>query len=1390
MALGNSVVKITGGAAKVAGFVIQDPHLKERSQLRGLTPIYLRVSARVHRLSFRHPSLDITQRNNVSRSKSDRHNDFSQLVEEEQHRLSRDFIIEDHFYRKRNQVVKTNRLVASLRNELNNRIFGRQSENDMHLAKLKRPRQQKLSRDATIEEHFNRANSSATTNLHNMSGNATPDHTLVVKGKRRLVANSYKAYVSSVENDIFDDRIAKNSNNKTYGNALASNGDGAPGENLLSYATPGLNFAETVISDPTMGQIGRYLPEISCRVPKSAICMELVNMSQPVQSTQPIVIEAPHVLWGTARDPLFSEVADDGCPFVDKRNFEFLDDSEIEKAKSSESLLFITSCVWVDYLPQREPPSLPSVLRNNVAEIQQRVNTVINKQPHNVSSYHVSQTSRIEEEASLIGSEIEETRSQSIALDDKNGATPMTTTPKRNPHLRAQQNSDDARIMLEINHCRGITKDSNQTMFENTSIDTENNRQSGSLHEFSAAVTNSSAPSSAYLQSNSRSIEKKSASYEKECVSDWPAEKADECLQHSPPADFKDITTTSSIMPPKLISLSGSTQSKKLRAALSESKPLSLPPVNSVGHLRDAGISDFEGPNCEDLINESALLLTKTISMGGLNQATKSNVIFQHVATQNDNGNSSLNTNGVECQRIPSESDDNVKIKSSFPVSMYDNVTVSSVSSKRTTNSNASQSVETSCNEHGSVHLKSLGSGAFEPCLGGNLGRQDENGDGTKGQIDNDKDRVPSVFNVASLTKKSLKKEIKVQIENKLPDIDAPVSPRVINRYSKNNISIPESGPKSDVRITEIRDHEPFPADHHLKCPEVAEFHNDGKEGSGSISVLSAKTYETTNTEEINETDLRLPTNFVAADSETSKETRESIGISNASKQTLDNLEEKSSYSDREQGLFSFERKASNTEPNSRSQKPTLTGSCMTQNAHLSPYVLVLDEIFYFNVVEFPGGEIIASFPVSVASVLAERGKEERGRSPGEPSELTLTFCQEPSVVEQLWGVEATVTFRCTVGAPSRKKFHFVNRKKNSTHKKEKKKLKKIMKASKKQSKRSSEASTSNEKVDAKHLDSPSTNASSTATLDNYAEITSYLFYDPQVETMRFRENISPTSCGSSTTTSRAAEAFESSTVEAPQQTRTRESSVFHSVFPSSSSMPRSEVSNGRSSNVTLDQFDVRGLQPHSIYMKQASMPKSSHEKVLDREESDMRYVEDDAEDEAAAWSSFFRSSMRRASTLVKCFISLTDEEDAIASMRNALVKRSSIVGTVGEDGFREALLNASRQRPPSSISEAQESSVDLKQELPPDRFQKTSISKVSNPTVSDLSEAEKMLHLFFNRANMLPSSALKGAFSWVPSFVNIIFNVYYGLFISLGVAALLVFAFITWLNGRKVIPQ
>jgi hypothetical protein len=101
-----------------------------------------------------------------------------------------------------------------------------------------------------------------------------------------------------------------------------------------------------------------------------------------------------------------------------------------------------------------------------------------------------------------------------------------------------------------------------------------------------------------------------------------------------------------------------------------------------------------------------------------------------------------------------------------------------------------------------------------------------------------------------------------------------------------------------------------------------------------------------------------------------------------------------------------------------------------------SPYILVLDEIIYFNVVEFPDCDVIASFPVSVASVLSERTVGDRDRLPGEPSELTLTFCQEPSIEDQVWGVEATVTFRCTITDPLRgRKVRFLNRNRGSRDK-------------------------------------------------------------------------------------------------------------------------------------------------------------------------------------------------------------------------------------------------------------------------------------------------------------------------------------------------------------------
>jgi hypothetical protein len=112
VALGNTTVEIARGASQAIGMVIGDPHMKDRTQLRDLVPIKLLISARVHRLSFSHPSLDINAvlhdtgkksfRKNGKRSGteistsnySSYRNSMTSLVRAEQHRLSRDGIIE------------------------------------------------------------------------------------------------------------------------------------------------------------------------------------------------------------------------------------------------------------------------------------------------------------------------------------------------------------------------------------------------------------------------------------------------------------------------------------------------------------------------------------------------------------------------------------------------------------------------------------------------------------------------------------------------------------------------------------------------------------------------------------------------------------------------------------------------------------------------------------------------------------------------------------------------------------------------------------------------------------------------------------------------------------------------------------------------------------------------------------------------------------------------------------------------------------------------------------------------------------------------------------------------------------------------------------------------
>lgn len=82
------------------------------------------------------------------------------------------------------------------------------------------------------------------------------------------------------------------------------------------------------------------------------------------------------------------------------------------------------------------------------------------------------------------------------------------------------------------------------------------------------------------------------------------------------------------------------------------------------------------------------------------------------------------------------------------------------------------------------------------------------------------------------------------------------------------------------------------------------------------------------------------------------------------------------------------------------------------------PYVLIADSVINIQIVSFPEKDIIAKFPISVASVMAQRNIDERISNPLRPSELTATLIQEPSAPKMQWGCELKVTVRAVEVKP------------------------------------------------------------------------------------------------------------------------------------------------------------------------------------------------------------------------------------------------------------------------------------------------------------------------------------------------------------------------------------
>lgn len=92
---------------------------------------------------------------------------------------------------------------------------------------------------------------------------------------------------------------------------------------------------------------GRYLPELACSVPNHSYNFELIKSKRRAASTQPIVYECPHIIWGDARDTMLSKIAKEGCPLIDGRPFEYASNANLDDARLSESLLLCGSTIWV-----------------------------------------------------------------------------------------------------------------------------------------------------------------------------------------------------------------------------------------------------------------------------------------------------------------------------------------------------------------------------------------------------------------------------------------------------------------------------------------------------------------------------------------------------------------------------------------------------------------------------------------------------------------------------------------------------------------------------------------------------------------------------------------------------------------------------------------------------------------------------------------------------------------------------------------------------------------------------------------------------------------------------------------------------------------------------------
>lgn len=1256
VALGNSTVQIVGGASQVMGWIVRDPHMRERTQLRSLVPIKLLISARVHRLSFSHPSLDINTMLDNSAKKMAQKN------------------------KRKGKSINDSNYLASRSN----------------MPSLLRAEQHRLSRDGIIEDHFRRKNIKKTRVKCDRN---TP----VVKGIRRLISKKYRSPSSLPAMNVETERYfqSKKIRNQTenYFDTDTGTRKGLLGnhkddtENVLSYATPGLNFAAAVMNDPVMGQIGRYLPDISCRVPESAVCMELVNMSQPVKSTQPLLVEAPHILWGTARDPLFHEVANDGCPFVDRRDFEFFEDSEIYKVDRSESLMLITSTVWVDYLTQQEKmPSFGSVVQNNTADALERANILIN----NLSPKRkVSMADSDVNNEDVGSSDREVVSGSSISL--QGNEIPHEQVNHDSLQRFTVQNYDAPSNALDINGLKGSSFSLNSALIENVRTTSKSSNESDIKSELSATAKSRSV-SSEGVKKNGDMNQKISGSGEIDYMSEKSEEEPKISLQHSVSYHNKATMSTS---PDTTIQ-----------------RETSL----SIGNLmKQESFSDKAVPQ----LNNSPMGSTKIIS----------DLLESYCSPR-------LGGQTQESLYPPS-----------LVISLKENATVASdVSSKHSVSSHTSEVAKSSYDENESIHFKSIASGTFLPVPNGISATQVEEvntniNNGSFSKPDFEECYASATQSTANYSRSSLKELTEFQPNSKPPSIHAPLSPEINKIFDDDVFSV------------------------------------------NSLQLIDAFGYrkEWAAIKSLNESEVRVPGHQTAENSNCNL----LLSLPSPTESNVSHYDERNQCSPMPcpTKSNSSHNTATDGKSNACSPLPSPTESNKSLNIDL-PYVLVLDEIIYFNVVQFPGGDVIASFPVSVASVLSERTAEDRDRLPGEPSELTLTFCQEPSMVDQVWGVEATVTFRCTIAnSPRKRKFRFLNRKKDSRGNMDKGTSKKSFKQNATGRKivgdHSSLELESHAEDNAKEVESESKYSSSSS--GSNILLRNNIFYDSQVEPIahelkKRRGQRSPTS-NESCVFPWGVENAESFATEASQ------SSMFNSLFLNS----RSSIMQPQKSE-KVDQFDICAT-PHSAshHIESDVLPAAATATATPparHEEEHHFHSEKNTAEKKNLLSTLFQSSKTYVlKNFSSCLSSVADEDDRISLIRNDLIKRGSVAGTVGEDSFRAALrANLTDNFRLSSFADDQMNVDSLRRTSKRSVSRNRSAGSTNGPGIvhngdTYLPDGHFAYPETVHRSRWLQLNPVIRSWTWVPLFLNTIFNFYTFLLIGIVIAVFLMIALINYYN-------